>query len=231
VPRNDIVSISIDASLDEVLRTMIEQQHSRLPVYEGTPERIIGLLHYKDLLPVWQDRRIAIRSGRSSRAFRIGRLLRPAMFVPETKPASQMFDEFRTGRSHLAMVVDEFGTIIGMLTVEDVLEQIVGRIEDEHDEKVERRGVETDDVELDGTVRIRDLESEFGIEIPPDAGFETLAGFLLFRLGDIPRAGASVEYHGRRFTVLEMDRNRIARVRIEKLPAAKDGGLPHGQPR
>jgi len=217
VPRHDIVSIASDATLDEVLHAMIEQKHSRLPVYEGTPEKIVGLLHYKDLLPVWEERRRAIRSSRSSRAFRIGRLMRPALFVPETKPASQMFDEFRTGRSHLAIVVDEFGTIIGMLTVEDVLEQIVGRIEDEHDEKVERRGAETDDVELDGTARIRDLDSEYGIEIPPDAGFETLAGFLLFRLGDIPQAGASVEYQGRRFTVLEMDRNRIARVRIEKI--------------
>jgi putative hemolysin len=217
VPRNDIVSISSDATLDEVLHTMIEQQHSRLPVYEGTPEKITGLLHYKDLLPVWEERRHAIRSSRPSRAFRIDRLLRPVMFVPETKPASQMFDEFRSGRSHLAMVVDEFGTIIGMLTVEDVLEQIVGRIEDEHDEKVERRGAETADVELDGTVRIRDLESEYGIEISPDAGFETLAGFLLFRLGDIPKAGASVEHQGRRYTVVEMERNRIARVRIEKL--------------
>jgi putative hemolysin len=218
VPRNDIVSISIDATLDEVLRIMIEQQHSRLPVYEGTPEKIVGMLHYKDLLPVWEDRRRAIHRSHSSRAFRIDRLLRPVLFVPETKPASQMFDEFRTSRSHLAVVVDEFGTIIGMLTVEDVLEQIVGRIEDEHDEKVERRGAESDDVELDGTARIRDLESEYGIEIPPDAGFETLAGFLLFRLGDIPQSGASVEYEGRRFTVLEMERNRIARVRIEKLP-------------
>ena len=217
VPRHDIVSIASDATLDEVLRTMIEQKHSRLPVYEGTPEKVVGLLHYKDLLPVWEERRRAIRSSRPSHAFRIGRLMRPVLFVPETKPASQMFDEFRTGRSHLAMVVDEFGTIIGMLTVEDVLEQIVGRIEDEHDEKVERRGAETDDVELDGTARIRDLDSEYGIEIPPDAGFETLAGFLLFRLGDIPQAGASVEYQGRRFTVLEMDRNRIARVRIEKI--------------
>jgi CBS domain containing-hemolysin-like protein len=217
VPRHDIVSIASDASLDEVLHTMIQQKHSRLPVYEGTTEKIVGLLHYKDLLPVWEERRRAIRSSRPSRAFRIGRLMRPVLFVPETKPASQMFDEFRTGRSHLAMVVDEFGTIIGMLTVEDVLEQIVGRIEDEHDEKVERRGSETDDVELDGTARIRDLDSEYGIEIPPDAGFETLAGFLLFRLGDIPQAGASVEYQGRRFTVLEMDRNRIARVRIEKI--------------
>lgn len=217
VPRHDIVSIASDATLDEVLHTMIEQQHSRLPVYEGTPEKIVGLLHYKDLLPVWEDRRRAIRSSRPSRAFRVDRLLRPVMFVPETKPASQMFDEFRTGRAHLAMVVDEFGTVIGMLTVEDVLEQIVGRIEDEHDEKVARRG-ERDDVELEGTTRIRDLESEYGIEIPPDAGFETLAGFLLFRLGDIPHTGASVEHQGRRFTVLEMERNRIARVRMEKVP-------------
>ena len=220
VPRNDIVSIASDATLDEVLHTMIEQQHSRLPVYEGTSQKIVGLLHYKDLLPVWEERRRAIRGSRPSRAFRIGRLLRPVMFVPETKPAAQMFDEFRTGRSHLAMVVDEFGTIIGMLTVEDVLEQIVGRIDDEHDEKVEPRGAETDDVELDGTARIRDLESEYGIEIPPDAGFETLAGFLLFRLGEIPQPGAAVEYQGRRFTILEMERNRIARVRIEKVPAA-----------
>ena len=129
---------------------------------------------------MWEERRIAIRSSRSSHAFRISRLMRPLLFVPETKEVSQMLDEFRHGRSHMAMIVDEFGTIIGMVTVEDVLEQIVGQIEDEHDEKVERR-IEADDVELDGATRIRDMESEYGIEIPPDAGFETLAGFLLFK--------------------------------------------------
>ena len=142
--------------------------------------------------------------------------MRPLMFVPETKEVSAMLDEFRHARSHMAMIVDEFGTIIGMVTVEDVLEQIVGQIEDEHDERVERQ-IEADEVELDGTTRIRDLESEYGIGIPPDAGFETLAGFLLFKLGEIPRVESSVEYEGRRYTVLEMERNRIARVRIEKL--------------
>ena len=116
---------------------------------------------------------------------------------------------------------------IGLLTVEDVLEQIVGQIEDEHDEKVLRRGAEADDVELDGTMRIRDLESEYGIQIPPDAGFETLAGFLLFRLGEIPHPGATQEYEGRRYTVLEMDRNRIARVRVEKL---RPVSVPEPQP-
>jgi len=224
VPRNDIVSIRADAGLDDVLRTMIRQKHSRLPVYDRTPEKVIGILHYKDLLPVWEERRQAIRSGRSSRAFRIERLLRPHLVVPETKPVSQMLEEFRQGRSHMAMVVDEFGTIAGMLTVEDVLEQVVGRIEDEHDEKI-ARATETDEVELDGATRIRDLESEFGIEIPSEGGFETLAGFLLFRLGEIPHGGETVEFAGRRFSVLEMDRNRIARVRIEKLPRAGDSSM------
>jgi CBS domain containing-hemolysin-like protein len=218
VPRNDIVSIPSDASLDEVIRAMIETQHSRLPVYEGTPEKIIGFLHHKDLLPIWEERRLSIRSGRRNRAFRLSRLLRQHLVVPETKPLSQMLEEFRQGRSHMAMVVDEFGTIAGMLTVEDVLEQVVGRIEDEHDEKPLPRSVETGEVELDGTTRIRDLDTEYGIEIPGDEGFETLAGFLLFRLGRIPQAGETVEHEGRRYTVLEMERNRIARVRIEKVP-------------
>jgi putative hemolysin len=219
VPRHDMVSIASDASLDEVLSTMIKHQHSRLPVYENTPEKIVGLLHYKDLLPVWEERRRAIRSSRSSQAFRVNRVLRPVPFVPETKPASQMLEEFRHGTSHLAIVLDEFGTVIGMLTVEDVLEQIVGRIEDEHDEKVQRPATEALTAELDGATRIRDLESEYGSVIPPDAGFETLAGFLLFRLGEIPRPGASVVYEERRYTVLEMERNRISRVRVEKIAA------------
>jgi CBS domain containing-hemolysin-like protein len=128
-----------------------------------------------------------------------------------------MLEEFRRGPSHMAMVVDEFGTIVGMLTVEDVLEEVVGRIEDEHDEKTRPRAAEADELEVDGTTRIRDLENEFGIEIPSDEGFETLAGFLLFRRGEIPHVGDSVDYQGRRYTVLERDRNRIARVRIEKL--------------
>ncbi|MGA2773007.1 MAG: hemolysin family protein [Bryobacteraceae bacterium] len=218
VPRNDIVSIPVDATLDQVLQTMLGKRHSRLPVYEGAPEKIVGILHYKDLLPVWEERRRAIRSGRPSRAFHITRLIRPHLVVPETKPLAQMLEEFQRGNSHIAMVVDEFGTIVGMLTVKDVLEDVVGKIEDEHDEKSVRRAPEAEETELDGATRIRDLEAEFGIEIPADAGFETLAGFLLFRLGKIPSVGESVEYEGRRYTVLEMDRNRIARVRIGKLP-------------
>ena len=131
-----------------------------------------------------------------------------------------MLEEFRKGNSHMAMVVDEFGTIVGMLTVEDVLEQIVGRIEDEHDEKIAARKTEPGTLELDGATRIRDLESEYGIEIANEGEFETLAGFVLFRRGEIPKAGEWVEFQGRRYTVLEMDRNRVARVRVQKIPLA-----------
>jgi CBS domain containing-hemolysin-like protein len=218
VSRTDIVSIPATASLDEVLHTMNTEQHSRLPVYDRAPERIIGYLHYKDLLPVWEDRRKAIRSGKPSRSFRLERMLRPHIVVPETKPLSQMFDEFRQGRSHIAMVVDEFGTIVGLVTVEDVLEQIVGPITDEHDERARQLRPEAEDIELDGATRIRELEADFGVEFPEEGGFETLAGFLLYQLGEIPHVGQSVEYQGRRYTVLQMERNRIARVRIEKLP-------------
>lgn len=217
VPRNEIVSIPVDAKLDEVLRTMIEHQHSRLPVYRERPEQIVGILFYKDLLPVWASRR--------ARDFRVERVMRKHMVAPETKPLVQMLEEFKQGKSHMAMVVDEFGTIVGLVTVEDVLEQIVGEIEDEYDVKELRPAGEAAALELDGVTKIRDLEMLHGIEIPANAGFETLAGFLLMRLGYIPKAGESVEEGGRRYTVLEMDRNRIAKVRVEKAPQLQQANL------
>ncbi len=219
VPRNGIVSIPLEATLEQVLATMIEQQHSRLPVYDKSPERLIGILHYKDLLPVWQERRAAIRTGRTPRPFQVRRMLRKHLVVPETKPVTQLLGEFQQGRSHMAMVVDEFGTITGLVTVEDILEQIVGAIADEYDEKVEARSPESDLVEMEGATKIRDLEQQYGIEIPADGGFETLAGFLLMKLGSIPRGGEAVEFDGRRYTVLGMDRNRIVKVRVEKIDA------------
>src|SRR5438094_2955341 len=216
VPRNDIVSISVDATLDQVLATMIEHQHSRLPVYEGQPEQIVAILYYKDLLPVWEERRAAIRANRQPRVFRLRRLMRKHLVVPETTPVAQMLAEFQQGRSHMAMVVDEFGTIAGLVTVEDVLEQVVGAIADEYDVKSEKLAPDGDEMELEGATKIRDVETQYGIALPGNGGFETLAGFLLMRFGKIPAAGEGLEYDGRRFTVLEMDRNRIAKVRVEK---------------
>jgi putative hemolysin len=218
-PRKDIRAVPAGASLDQVLRIMIEEGHSRYPVYDGAPERIIGILHYKDILPLWWERREEMRAGRPARPFRLERLIRKHEVVPETKQLIQMLEDLRGGGPHVAMVVDEFGTITGMLTMEDVLEQIVGPIEDEHDEKTVRPAQAAPVVELDGATRILDLEGEHGIEIDAEAGFETLAGFILYRLGAIPKAGDSFEHQERRYTVLAMDRNRIAKVRIERLAA------------
>jgi putative hemolysin len=222
VPRNRIVSVSDESTMDEVLHIMASQQHSRLPVYHGTPEQIIGILHYKDLLALWEEHRASIRAGRSPRVFRVQNLIRRHHIVPETKPVLQMLAEFRTGKSHMALVVDEFGTISGLLTVEDVLEQIVGEIADEFDETALREPDDPQDIEIDGTLPVRDLETQYDIELPANSGFETVAGFILWRLGHIPATGEKVEHDGKRYTVLSTDRNRIARVRVETLPPASE---------
>ncbi len=220
VPRRELVSVSVDASLDHVLRTFIDSLYTRLPVYEREPEHIIGLIHSKDLLPVWNRTRLALRFGQPAPPFRLRLLLRPHLVVPESKPLSQMVDDFRQQHAHMAMVVDEFGTIVGALTLEDVFEQMFGEIEDEHDVRRPRPQLQSPVLELEGTVNIRDLDTQYGIELPTNAGFETLAGYLLFRLGYIPQPGETVLDEGRRFTILEMDHNRIARVRIERLEQA-----------
>jgi CBS domain containing-hemolysin-like protein len=217
VPRSQIVAISASATLDEVLRTMREQQHSRLPVYKDKPEQITGILYSKDMLHLWQERRAALRMGRVPPAFDMRQLVRKVLVVPETKPLLQMLDEFRQGQSHMALVVDEFGTISGLLTVEDVLEQIVGEIEDEFDDEPVITPPEGTDMLIDGSTKIRDFENLFDVELPAEAGFETVAGFILYKLGHIPDKGEAVEYEGRRFTVEEVERNRIAKVKVERI--------------
>lgn len=221
-PRREIVSVSSKASLDQVLETMVESQHSRLPVWEDKPERIIGAVFFKDMLRLWHEHRVMMRTGRPAPAFLVTHVMRKPLIVPETKPLMQMLEEFRQRHSHMALVVDEFGTVTGLLTVEDALEQIVGEIEDEFDEKLPVPHGEAGSVELDGATTIRDLASIYGIELPANAGFETIAGYMLFRLGHIPKPGESVEFEGRRFTVIDMERNRIAGVRIEKTAAENE---------
>jgi putative hemolysin len=213
-PRIDIVSVPVDASLDELLRITNEHKYSRLPVYQGKPEHVIGVLHYKDLIRAWQDRKTAGDRRQPAPPFRLRPFLRDPHVVPETKPLNQLVDEFRARHTHLAMVVDEFGTITGLVTLEDVFEQIFGEIGDEHDVRRPLPVAGAAVIEVDGSTNILDLASQYGIELPGDAGFETLAGFMLFRLGSIPAPGESVTHGSRTFIVQEMDRNRIARVKI-----------------
>jgi CBS domain containing-hemolysin-like protein len=216
-PRMAIVSVSVDASLDDLLRLMHEHKHSRLPVYEGKPENIIGVVHYKDLLRAWRERKTAAERRQPMPQFRLRPYLMQPLVAPETKPLNQLVDEFRSSHAHLALVVDEFGTITGLVTLEDVLEQIFGEIGDEHDIRRPKFAPEDAVIEVDAGTSIRDLSSQYGIELPGDAGFETLAGFLLFKLGYIPAPGDVVTHDGRTYVVETMDRNRIARVKIVRV--------------
>jgi len=219
VSRPDIVSIPVDTPLDELLRLVLENPYSRIPVYEGSPEKIIGALYVKDLLRVWAQHE---KAAGPPREFKLRPLLREVFIVPETKPLNELLEEFRERRKHLALVVDEFGSITGLVTVEDVLEAMVGEIEDEYDVEERPRMSATDaSIELEGSTSLLDLENLYGIPLPRDRGFETLAGFVLWRLGAIPQGGESFTYDSWKFTVLGMDRRRVASVRVERAQDSK----------
>lgn len=218
VPRTNIVSVPVNLSLEELLRIVTEDQHSRIPVYEGSPENLVGVFYTKDLLKVLEDEKRLTNLGLQPRPFSLRNLLRELLIVPETKPVDQLLREFQERRRHMALVVDEFGSTVGLVTVEDILEQIVGEIQDEYDWEMPpelRLGERT--LVLDAGVSILDIENRYGLELPRDKGFETLAGFVLQQLGHIPQPGESFEYADRRFTVVAMDDHRIARVKMEKL--------------
>lgn len=218
VPRNNLVMVPVDADIDDVLQQVSESRYSRLPVYEDDRERILGIVHVKDVLDFWTQRRSSNLRRKAVAAFDLRNIVRKVPVVPETKPLHQVLDVLRVRHAHAAFVVDEFGTITGFLTMEDVIEQVFGEIEDEFDPIVVPKSAASDDViEVDGTILIRDLLTQYEIQLPDDLGFETLAGFLLHRLGRIPSEGDAVEYEGRCYTVVRMDRNRIGQVRVERV--------------
>jgi len=144
------------------------------------------------------------------------------LVVPETKALPDLLVEFKRRKRHLVVVVDEFGSTSGVVTVEDVLEQLVGEIEDEHDVEEPRLAPDNGIMELDGATNIRDLETQYHIQLPRDEGFETLAGFVLTQLQKIPSLGENFEFDGRRYTVLEMVNHRVERVRIERLKTGSE---------
>jgi CBS domain containing-hemolysin-like protein len=220
VPRGQMVTVEADADIDEVLQLMSESRYSRLPVCEEGEENPMGFVHVKDVLDFWAQRRQSNLRRRAVEPFRLRRIVRKAPIVPESRGIHLLLDDLREQQAHLAFVVDEFGTVTGMVSIEDVFEQIFGEIEDEFDLHALPPPEEPARFEVDGSTPIRDLLLQHEIELPTGDEFETLAGYLLFRLGRIPKAGDSADYLDRRFTVLEMDFNRIARVLIEKLPPA-----------
>ena len=234
VPRPDIFSLPGDLSLEEGLGRVVEEQHSRIPVYDPQrgPEHIIGVLYAKDLMR-WIRLRYATKPTQPVLPrivnMKISQIMHDVLVVPETKVLTELLEEFKQRKRHLAVVVDEFGSTAGVITVEDILEQLVGEIEDEFDivppQQAALEGKTA--LLLEGSASIRDLESQHDLLLPRDAGFETLAGFVLSRLQRLPGIGDTFNYEGHRYTVVEMEGHRIARVKIEKLEPAHLGQVGH----
>jgi putative hemolysin len=220
VARPDIFSVPSDIGLDDALVKVVEGQHSRIPVYDPQrgPEHIVGVLYYKDLMRLMRLRLTNLSQPVASRISRmqVAQIMHDVLVVPETKILAELLAEFKERRRHLAVVVDEFGSTAGVITVEDILEQLVGNIEDEFDVSPPEPKLEDNSVlVLEGSVNVRDLEADYNLQLPRDAGFETLGGFILARQQRIPNLGESFEFQGHRYTVTEMEGHRIAKVKIE----------------
>jgi CBS domain containing-hemolysin-like protein len=226
-PRQRIFSLPCTLLIEDASARIVEELHSRIPVYDPSLglEHIVGVVYSKDISRLMHFR--ASAQTRLARApfsdMRLSQVMREVLVVPETKPVLDLLSEFQQRRRHLAIVVDEFGSTVGLVTVEDAIEQLIGEVEDEFD--VASRTVLTTaagGLILDGSVNLRDLETQMQWRLPREGGVETLAGFLLTRLGKIPEGGESIEFEGRRLTVLEMSGHRISKIRIENIapPAA-----------
>ncbi|HTS70135.1 MAG TPA: hemolysin family protein [Terriglobia bacterium] len=217
VPWNRITCLPASTDLRTLLDRVVKDQHSRIPIFDGLPDQIVGVLYTKDLLAVMAEKTHA--RGAEDSAFDLRAILHQPMIVPESMSLTQMLKDARRRHSQMALVVDEFGTFVGLVTIEDVLEQIVGEIQDEYDlEEASIRKVGENVLVVDASMSLRDLANERDIVLPRGAGYETLAGFVLARLGIIPQGGESFVFEFHRYTVLEMEGRRVSKIRIETLP-------------
>jgi CBS domain containing-hemolysin-like protein len=216
VPRPEVVAISIDLPPEEALAVTLDAPYTRYPVYRETLDTVVGILHVRDLFHALHDRGIA--------NVEIETLMRPSFVVPETKDLAALLAEFRRANQHLAVVVNEYGGMEGIVTLEDLLEEIVGEIEDEFDlpdESVEQ--VDEDTIRIDGTFPIDDFNERFGTDLPIE-DYHTVAGFVFGRLGRAPEVGDDVAFDGMRFDVLEVEGTRIGRIGVtfERRPQERE---------
>lgn len=224
-PRTDMVCLEKGSSLEEALSIIVAKGHSRIPVYDGSRDRIVGLLYAKDLLRLIQrdrDKDGDDAQGTAERAGLPGLLRRP-FFVPVTKPIGDLLKEFRARKVHIAIVLDEYGGTAGLVTIEDILEEIVGEIADEHEGRTPEDVVKITDsaATVEGRTHIDDLNDALGIDVPEAEDYETVGGLLFTRLGRVPSTGEHYDIDGIRFTVLEADERRINRV---KVTVSRDAG-------
>jgi putative hemolysin len=207
VPRPEVVAVSVTLPIEEALKSVLESPYTRYPVYRESIDDVMGVLHVRDLFTAVYDRGIA--------EVRIEEIVRPPYIVPETKDLQALLREFRQTNTHFAIVVDEYGGMAGICTLEDLLEEIVGEIEDEFDiaeEQIEQ--VDEDTYRIDGMFPIDEFNTRFGTDLPDD-DFHTLGGFVFGQLGRAPEPGDDVSYNGLRFDVLEVEGNRIEKLAVE----------------
>ncbi|MGD0786732.1 MAG: hemolysin family protein [Terracidiphilus sp.] len=216
-PRQKIFSLPSNMLVEEAGARIIDHQHSRVPVYDEArgPEHIVGVAYARDLARLMFFRHRA-RLAAPFVELKLSQVMRGVLVVPETKSALDLLRDFQQRRRHIAIVVDEYGSTVGLVTAEDAIEQLTGELEDEFDSPaLPALTTASGALLMDGGVNLRDLETQMQWSLPRDGGVETLAGFLLMRLGHIPDAGESVTFEGRRLTVVEMDGRRIGKVRVE----------------
>lgn len=214
IPRTDMITVSVNTDLNKLMDLVKIKLHSRIPVYKERIDNIIGLLYLKDLLPYL--------SKRQGEVIELEKLVRPAYFVPEQKKIDELLREFQKERMHMAIVVDEYGGVAGLATMEDVIEEIVGEIQDEYDEESPLfKEIDANTYLVDGRMTIEEINEELDLNLPIEEGIETISGFILSILGSLPKEKESVEFNGYEFVVERVVRNRILKVRIEK----KQSGL------
>ncbi len=211
-PRTEIHMLPLNTPWDEVVESVIDSGHTRVPVYDKTRDDIVGILYSKDLLPELAKGDEAPRP--------LSELLRKPLFVPETKPVDDLLKLFQKSRTHIAVVLDEYGGVSGLVTIEDVLEEIVGEIDDEYDQKSEAeiRKTGDDTCEALGRAHVDQINSLMGFDLPEEEDFDTIGGFVFAEFGRVPAAGESITWQDSvRVTVLEASRRRVNRVRLERI--------------
>jgi CBS domain containing-hemolysin-like protein len=210
VPRPDIVGLDISMPRDILVRKVIEEGYSRLPVYKGTVDNVIGVIYSKDLLSLMEHRDLIVLQD----------IIRPAYFVPESKKISQLLREFQQKKAHIAIVIDEFGGTEGIITMEDIIEEIVGEIHDEYDEVSKSIEQARDgSVTVDARMSVGDFNQQFKAELPEAPDYETLAGFIQKEMGRMPEVGDSVSHEFLTLTVQSKTARRIRTVRVMRSSA------------
>jgi CBS domain containing-hemolysin-like protein len=212
-PRIDIHMIQAETPWDEVVESVIESGHTRVPVYGNSKDEIVGILYSKDLLP-----ELAKPAGQQPVS--LADLLRKPLFVPETKAVDDLLNFFQKSRTHIAVVLDEFGGVSGLVTIEDVLEEIVGEIDDEYDQKSESliRKIDDDTCEAQGRAHVDEINATMSFDLPEDESFDTIGGFVFTEFGRVPAVGETITWQDSiRITVLEAGRRRVNRVRLDRV--------------